>query len=373
MILEAAQVKQIQLWWMNIFPSSSVSHETCDSWACTIICICWGLLSLKRSVNEYNLNVSSKSSFYLLMNFFCWCSEIFPKYMCIQIIVQLRWSWLYACVCCCFVWVCVYVCCFVCVCVCAFCDEAFHKQGITMHSRYCEANPNRKMSRARKWMDGYQWPAPLCANAEKEVCVRACVTVQWFWYAPISTNSGETAAASDVNVKMLMWLNPSPNLIHICIVGGLAPYCSQLIYLPFLMIRRFRCLWIPERKVNVAFCICNAGRILHTYTVSERQATWYHTLSSKISLTLALAGDHAYRWLLLISTWRTWCTQIVLRGIRSKTAFLNLYWGRLQWCQKRLSAMCLTKQLQNRKITFVYKVLCNLRAFPFCASHLQCE
>ena len=32
---------------------------------------------------------------------------------------------------------------------CAFCDEAFHKQGITMHSRYCEANPNRKMSRAR--------------------------------------------------------------------------------------------------------------------------------------------------------------------------------------------------------------------------------
>ena len=32
---------------------------------------------------------------------------------------------------------------------CAFCDEPFHKQGITMHSRYCEANPKRKMSRAR--------------------------------------------------------------------------------------------------------------------------------------------------------------------------------------------------------------------------------
>ena len=33
--------------------------------------------------------------------------------------------------------------------MCAFCDKPFLKQGITMHTRYCQEYPNRKMSRAR--------------------------------------------------------------------------------------------------------------------------------------------------------------------------------------------------------------------------------
>ena len=144
MILEAAQVKQIQLWWLNIFPSSSISHlihEHVQSSA-----FCWGLKSRSRSMNEHNLNVSSKSSsFSLPMNFFSWCPEIFRKVHkalcnwdgqdCMHISVCVR--------------TCVHICFlsfsfFVCVCV--------------------------------------------------FVCLCVCAAVQWFWFGPTSTDPKKTVA-----------------------------------------------------------------------------------------------------------------------------------------------------------------------------------
>ena len=32
---------------------------------------------------------------------------------------------------------------------CPFCGQSFRKQGLTMHMRFCQTNPNRKKSRAR--------------------------------------------------------------------------------------------------------------------------------------------------------------------------------------------------------------------------------